>query len=164
MTSVEAQLQAAVEDAAPALLASSDAAAAKPPAPGKWSAKQVVGHLIDSAANNHSRFVRSQFTEDFVFPGYEQQAWVTAQRYQDAPWAELVGLWRSYNLHLSRVIAAIPAAVRQAPRIRHNLHEIAWHPVPQNQPATLAYFLQDYVDHMNHHLGQAFRALGEKNA
>jgi DinB superfamily len=151
---VEAELREVVATATPRLLGLSEEEASRPPAPGKWSPKQVLGHLIDSASNNHQRFVRAQFTDDLVFPGYEQEAWVAAQRYQAAPWPDLVGLWRLFNLHIARVIEAAPVSVRQRPRARHNLHELAWRTVPQGEPTTLEYFMRDYVGHLEHHLAQ----------
>ena len=156
MSTVEVELRDAVASVTPRLLALSDAEASRPPAPGKWSPKEVIGHLVDSASNNHQRFVRARFTDDLVFPGYQQEEWVKAQRYASAPWTELVGLWSTFNLHLSRVIEATPAAVRLKPRARHNLHELAWKAVPQNEPATLEYFMADYVDHLRHHIAQIF--------
>ncbi|HKD18075.1 MAG TPA: DinB family protein [Thermoanaerobaculia bacterium] len=152
--SVEDDLRSAVAAATPRLLALSEAEAERAPAPGKWSPKEVVGHLIDSASNNHGRFVRAQFQEDLVFAGYEQESWVASQRYRTAPWKELVELWRLYNLHLARVIEALPASVRERPRERHNLDAIAWRTVPRETPTTLEYFLRDYVAHLKHHLGQ----------
>ena len=154
MTAVETELRDAVESFTPRLLALSEAQASRPPAPGKWSPKEVIGHLIDSASNNHQRFVRAQFMDDLVFPGYAQEDWVAAQRYRDAPWPDLVALWRLYNLHLARVIEAVPAPVRQRSRARHNLHEVAWTAVPESQPATLEYFMRDYVGHLRHHVAQ----------
>ena len=154
MSGVPDTLRRAVSSAAPRLLAISDTEAARPRAPGKWSRKQILGHLIDSASNNHQRFVRAQFTDDLVFPGYEQDAWVAAQRYEDAPWSELVELWRLYNLQLARVIEATPQDVREKPRRRHNLDELAWAPLPRTDPATLDYFQRDYVGHLQHHLAQ----------
>lgn len=144
-----------VEAAASALLAVSDEDAGRRPAPGKWSRKEIVGHLVDSAANNHQRFVRARFQEDLVFPGYDQNAWVAAQRYQGAGWTDLVALWRTYNLHLARVMETTPEAELARPRRRHNLHEIAWRTVPAAEPATLEYFMRDYAGHMEHHLAQA---------
>ena len=122
--------------------------------PEDWSPAEVLGHLIDSAANNHQRFVRAQFTDDLVFPGYEQDAWVATQKYQDAPWDELLTLWRTFNLHIARVMELASAEARLRPRVRHNLDELAWKPVPRDKPATLEYFMEDYVDHLQHHLNQ----------
>jgi hypothetical protein len=154
MDPVGTELREAVAAATPRLLALSDSESAKPPAPGKWSPREVIGHLIDSASNNHQRFVRARFTDDLVFPGYDQEAWVAAQRYRSAPWPDLVGLWRLFNLHLAYVIEGVPASVRQQARARHNLHEIAWRTVPQDEPTTLEDFMRDYVAHLKHHLAQ----------
>ena len=93
-----------------ALLAYSDADAARPLAPGKWSRKEIIGHLIDSAANNHARFVRAQLQADLVFDGYDQAGWVEVQRYRDRPWTDLVSLWQTYNLHIASVMETADAA------------------------------------------------------
>ncbi|MCB0841112.1 MAG: DinB family protein, partial [Bacteroidetes bacterium] len=79
-----------------------DLLASKHPAPGKWSSKEILGHLIDSAANNHRRFVQAAYQDDFVFDGYDQDKWVAVQRYNEVPWIFLLDLWKSYNLHLAR--------------------------------------------------------------
>ena len=124
------------------------------PAPGKWSPREIVGHLVDSASNNHQRFVRATFRDDLVFDGYEQDSWVTAQRYQEAPWGDLVALWASFNRHLAHVMTAVPDPVRRRPAARHNFDRIAFRSVPATQPATLEYFMEDYVLHLKHHLAQ----------
>lgn len=121
---------------------------------GKWSAKQVVGHLIDSAANNHQRFVRAQFSDDLVCPGYDQEKWVEAQKYNDAPWPDLVHLWAAYNLHLCHLVSVIPEQALTIERREHNLDQIAWKAVDRNTPTTLEYFVKDYAGHMRHHLRQ----------
>jgi hypothetical protein len=122
----------------------------------KWSHRQILGHLIDSAANNHQRFVRAQFTDELVFPGYKQDEWVTVQHYANESWPHLVQLWRFYNLHISHVISAMPESALSKPRANHNLNEIAWRPVASSEPTTLEYFVRDYVDHLRHHLAQIF--------
>lgn len=128
--------------------------ASSPLAPGKWSPKEIIGHLVDSASNNHGRFVTAQLTNDLDFPGYDQEAWVRAQDYSAADWTGLVSLWRAYNTHIAHIIERIPEAVARRQRSRHNLDEIAWKTVPRSEPVTLEYFVRDYVAHLNHHLGQ----------
>lgn len=148
------RLRTTVDAAAATLIGVDPMAAARRPASGGWSAQEIVGHLIDSAANNHQRFVRARWQDDLVFTGYAQDAWVDAQRYADAPWIEVVTLWREYNRHLARVMDATPPSVRLREQARHNLHEIAWRTVPVDTPATLDYFMRDYVGHLEHHLRQ----------
>ena len=148
------RLMDVVDRASLALDAISDDASAVRPAPGKWSPREIVGHLIDSAGNNHQRFVRARDRDDLVFEGYAQDEWVAAQRYQDAPWHELVAFWQLYNHHLARVMSATPAADRDRERARHNLDQRAYRAVPASQPTSLGYFMSDYVDHLEHHLRQ----------
>jgi len=149
-----ARLREAVERRSPALRAISDDASRLPRAPGKWSPREVLGHLIDSASNNHQRFVRARFQEDLVFPGYAQDEWVKGQNYGGAPWAELVELWRLYNLHLARVMEATPEVHLTRERLRHNFDQIAFRTIPAESPATLGYLFDDYVAHLEHHLDQ----------
>jgi DinB superfamily len=153
-SAVGTELRTAVTSAVPLLLALSDEVTARARPGGDWSPKQVIGHLIDSASNNHQRFVRAQFTDELVFAGYEQERWVIVQQYQTAEWAALVDFWRQYNLHLARVIDAVPDAIRYQPRTAHNLHQTAYVAVPPTSPATLEYFMHDYVEHLVHHLRQ----------
>lgn len=139
----------------PVLRAIDEAASRRAPAPGKWCPRELVGHLIDSAANNHQRFVRARFLgaqDGLVFPGYDQDAWVDAGHYREAAWAELVELLRLFNLQLARVLETTPAALAAPLHARHNLDQIAWRSVPATQPTTLAYLAADYVGHLRHHL------------
>jgi hypothetical protein len=152
------ELLNSVERATPDLLALGDVRSAQRPAPGKWSPREIIGHLIDSASNNHQRFVRVRWQDDLVFAGYAQEDWVAAQRYADAPWPELITLWAAFNRHLARVMAATPDEILTRTRARHNLDTLAWRPVPADEPATLDYFMRDYVDHLNHHLRQILGA------
>jgi hypothetical protein len=147
-------LRRTVEHAATHLHSMTPEAALRRPAPAKWSPIEIVGHLIDSASNNHQRFVRARFRDDLRFDGYDQDAWVSAQAYRSASWPELVSFWRSFNLHLAHVMENTPASVLRRPRTDHNLHELAWELVPEGEPVTLEYFMRDYVAHLKHHLRQ----------
>ena len=120
-----------------------DAAASKRPAPGKWSNKEILGHLIDSAANNHQRFIRLQLGPSINLPGYDGDEWVRVQAYQDRPWSEIIDLWRMYNTQLASVIRRVdPAALRNV-----------WH-MPDGKAVDLEFIMRDYVDHLRHHLEQ----------
>lgn len=143
-----------VEAATPALLGIGEEASARRSDPNKWSPREVLGHLIDSASNNHGRFVRGQRADDLCFEGYDQNAWVAVQRYQEAPWSELVTLWASFNRHLARVMAAAPLPARSRPHARHNLDAIGWQTFAPERSATLDDLMSDYVAHLEHHLKQ----------
>jgi hypothetical protein len=112
----------------------------------KWSKKEILGHLIDSASNNHQRFVRAQLAPHLDFPRYTQEEWVACQRYAEQPWADLVNLWLLYNRHLVHVMRAAPAACLD--------HTIS---VGGDEPITLASVMDGYLSHMEHHLAQILK-------
>ena len=145
MKEIAKNLEAVVDGAAHRLFDITEAESEVRSAPGKWSKKEIIGHLIDSAANNHQRFVRSQQESGVGFPGYTQNFWVEHQGYQSEPWKTLVALWTTYNTHLAHVIA-------QVPQVRENNLCI----VGDHEPATLKWLAEDYVKHAQHHLGQIF--------
>ena len=147
-------LRRAVDDATPRLLALGDSSATSP-APLKWSAREIIGHLVDSASNNHQRFVRGQLQDDLIFPGYAQEDWVRIGRYADAPWEDLVALWRTLNLQIARVMDGTPEEIRRRPRERHSFSAIGV-PLPGGEAATLEHVMADYVVHLKHHLAQIF--------
>ncbi len=124
--------------------------------PDNWAPIEILGHLIDSAANNHQRFVRAQFTDDLVFPGYEQDQWVSSQKYREESWADVIQLWSAYNLHLVHAVSVIPEDVLTKLRSPHTLDQIAFVLVDKNEPATLEYLIRDYLVHLRHHLDEIF--------
>ena len=134
----------AVETSYAKLLAISDEEASQPVEEGEWSGKQIVGHLIDSACNNHQRFVRAQRCEELEFPSYEQDEWVDCQKYNLRDWQELLELWRAYNLHLAHIIDVIDQKNLQTPCI------VSW----SSQPIPLSELIEYYWEHMENHLGQ----------
>ncbi|MCA1817929.1 MAG: DinB family protein [Acidobacteria bacterium] len=145
-----------VEAYAPRLHALGETEARRPRDGDGWSAKEIVGHLVDSAANNHRRFVLAQYRDDLDFEGYSQDDWVRAQGYDEEDWAQLVALWRAYNLHLAHVMSHAPEESLKRERAAHSLDRIAFKLVEAGEPATLEYLMRDYVDHLKHHLAQIF--------
>ena len=111
-------------------------------APGKWSKKEILGHMIDSAANNHQRFVRAQYADTTPI-SYNGDQWVAIEKHHEAPVENLVGLWAFYNLHLAHVISNIP---KEKYPVLFN--------ADAKEPKTLEWLVQDYVHHMVHHLKQ----------
>jgi DinB superfamily len=110
---------------------------------GHWSRKEILGHLIDSAANNHQRFVRGQLQSELATPGYEQERWVETERFQDRDWNDLVQFWYAYNRHLLHVMLHVdPDRLQTAVRIG------------VDDPVSLEYVMIDYVRHLKHHLEQ----------
>ncbi len=129
--------------ALPRLLSISESESSIRPAPGKWSKKEILGHLIDSAGNNHQRFVRAQLSSEIRLPEYQQERWVQAQEYQTESWENLIALWKAYNLHLLHIAAAIPA---------DRLRSLCF--IGDNEPVTLEFIVTDYVRHLKHHIQQ----------
>ncbi|MEO3407424.1 DinB family protein [Mucilaginibacter sp. CAU 1740] len=110
--------------------------------PLKWSKKEVIGHLIDSAQINLQRFVRCTYEEGFRLT-YEQVEWVKAARYQHADIDDLIDLWALLNLQIARVLENYPAD-RLTAKCDNSKHE------PNLQ--TVEWLAADYVEHMLHHL------------
>ncbi len=111
------------------------------PAPEKWSLKEELGHLIDSATNNHARFVRASIEPSYRGPGYQQDAWVAAHGYQQMRWSDLIDFWKRYNLFLVGLIRRVPQDALERKCV-----------VGESQPVTLRFLIEDYILHMQHHL------------
>ena len=137
------ELRETVDQAQPLLVELSDAQTSQSSQPGKWSKKEILGHLLDSASNNHQRFVRAAVQGDLVFPGYDQEGLVTLQRFGDLQWSFLVEFWAGYNRFLAHVISVMPSQSSSVTCA-----------IGKNQPATLGWIAQDYLAHLKHHLNQ----------
>ena len=134
------RLAAVLRGAMPWLLTLSDAEASVPEREGKWSAKQVIGHLIDSAVNNLGRIVRMQIESGQSLPGYEQMAWVRLQHYAEREWPQILGLWFALNEQVAWTIGHVEQA------------SLANAGVVSGEALTLGFLIEDYVAHMEHHL------------
>jgi hypothetical protein len=109
--------------------------------PDNWSKKEILGHLIGSAANNHHRFVRACHNVAADFPTYSQDDWVRIQKYNESDWGVLVKLWSAYNRHLSHVVERIP---QDAMSSSCN--------IGRDNPVMLELVVKDYLRHLRHHL------------
>ena len=119
------------------------------PALDKWSKKELLGHLIDSAANNHHRFIKIQFMpQPYFVEGYAQNDWVRIQNYNEKDTQSLVNLWKTYNEHILFIIQNTP---EENLKIKINAQD------PFEKADTLFFLMKDYVDHMDHHFKQIFR-------
>jgi hypothetical protein len=116
-------------------------AAARRPAPNKWSPKQELGHLIDSAMNNHQRIVRGVVEDSLHFAGYDGDYWVERHAYQERDWHDLISFWTAVNQQMLQ-------AGRSAPE-EGWLHTCS---VGNSSPVTVGFIFKDYVAHMLHHL------------
>ena len=139
-------LRQTIEAELPNLRALSDALASQPRAQGKWCPKEELGHLIDSASNNHQRFVRAALGPEFRGPSYTQDEWVRIHGYSDMAWESIVSFWYGYNVLLADLVARIPAERLHVPCF------IGEHPV-----SPLAAVIDDYVYHMQHHIDQLLK-------
>jgi hypothetical protein len=143
MKGLSGKLERVVESAQLILRRVTELESDRPILAGGWSRKQVLGHLIDSASNNHQRFVRAALQTSLDFPGYDQDGCVRVQGVEEAHWPLLVALWADYNRYLAHVIAHLPASKLEIPCR-----------IGPNEPVTLRFLVEDYLRHLLHHLGQ----------
>jgi len=109
------------------------------------SIKQLLGHLIDSASNNHQRMIRLQYNSELVFPDYRQDndRWIAIQNYQDANWPNLVQLWKFFNLHMIQVIQSTDNS-----RLQNQWKDF------EGTSVTLDQMIVGYLDHLNLHMNE----------
>lgn len=112
------------------------------PLPAKWSKKEILGHLIDSAANNHQRFVRVQFEETPTI-GYSQNEWNRYSYHQLQSGQQLIDSWEGYNRLLLGIARHMPEDLLQRTCYAGGTERV-----------TLAFVIGDYVAHLEHHLRQ----------
>ena len=153
MQHIANHLREIIAKVTPQLRAISEAEAARKPRPEKWSPKEIIGHLVDSAANNQQKFVRSMAQPHLDFVGYKQDFWVAAQRYNDGNWLTIIDLWVALNRHLSHVIETVD------PSVLDNTISI-----DGSAPFTLRFIMTDYAEHLTHHLRQVLPDAGLTSA
>src|SRR5690606_10608830 len=115
------------------------------PAPDKWSKKEILGHLIDSATNNHHRVVRGQF-EHKPRITYDNHVWNAGNHYQALTSKHIISFWTAYNKHLLAVVKRIPT--------EKMMNEVETGEEGDKNTMTVAFVIEDYVDHLEYHLRQ----------
>jgi len=107
--------------------------------------RQILGHLVDSASNNHQRMVRLQYSQELAFPDYQQDndLWIALQDYQHADWYNLVQLWKYYNLHLVQLIQSVDQTTLGN----------TWQNF-EHRKVTLHQMIEDYPAHMELHFAE----------
>ena len=143
MKELSEKLISVIDAAEPRLRQVSEPESEKPVLSGGWSRKQVIGHLIDSASNNHQRFVRAAQQSSLDFPGYDQDGNIRLQAPQEADWLLLISLWAAYNRYLAHIIARLPESKLETPCR-----------IGSGAPVTLEFIATDYLRHLLHHLTQ----------
>lgn len=143
MNELASALRAEVDSALAYFRSLDDTAAGGDRGAGKWTRKEILGHLIDSAVNNHQRFVRAQLSDIYVGPGYDQEAWVSLHHYRERAWSDLVELWAALNRHVGIVIENVPPGKLQTPCF-----------IGEQKQSTLEWWMRDYLRHVKHHLDQ----------
>jgi len=141
MKDIARQLCELVETTAPQLSRMNHHNIGFRPSPNEWSKKEILGHLVDSAANNHQRIVRAVYRAADQFPTYDQNKWVEIQGFNEIPWHDLVAFWVAYNNHLSHVIRHIPEDAESSPCN-----------IGKDEPVDLIDLIKDYLRHLRHHL------------
>lgn len=142
-TSIASDLLQTVRTADPMLHQVGNADATFRPALNKWSKKEILAHLIDSASNNHQRFVRAATQGSLEFPGYDQEKLVTLQNPNGASWELVIELWSAYNRYLAHILQHFPES---SPQVQCS--------IGGRPPVTLLWLAGDYVEHLKHHLNQ----------
>lgn len=139
--SVSEGIRETISKAKPELLKISPELAVIKSQPGSWSKKEILGHLIDSASNNHQRFVRGAQNAAMNFPVYKQNLWVDLQHYNEIEWFNLIELFYQYNYHISKVIDFLP---------RESLNNLC--NIGKEKPVSLKFIIEDYLSHLKHHI------------
>lgn len=141
MNAIAIHLQETMSTAMPLLRKIGEKEASFKADPKRWSYKEILGHLIDSASNNHQKFVRTMEKDNLEFVPYKQDNWVRLQQYKEYDWKSLLQLFECLNGHIVHVIKYTRPSVLE--------HKIT---IDNMGPFTLEFIMTDYVEHLRHHL------------
>jgi len=140
MKAIASELNKIIEHHLPALRSVSQEEFDFKPSPAKWSKKEILGHLVDSAQNNIRRFIVAQYDERPKIV-YDQDKWAAIVNYQQYPLTDLINLWYQLNKHICQVLTFMPAEMSKRQAQTEELHDLRW-------------LAEDYIKHLLHHLHQ----------
>jgi len=140
MRAIASKLNNIIDDHLPSLRSVGQEEFHFKPSPSKWSKKQILGHLVDSAQNNIRRFIVAQY-EDRPKIVYNQDQWVAITNYQQYQTTDLIDLWYLLNKHICQVLTFMPVEMSQQQAQTEDLHDLRW-------------LAEDYIKHLLHHLHQ----------
>ena len=146
--SVAAKFKTAIAAAEKSLSAITEELASQPARTGGWLRKEELGHLLDSAQNNHQRIALAAINCEYAGPEYAQNAWVDLHGYRTMTWTELLAFWKTRNQMLHRIIANIPEERLSS-----------WVRIGDSPAMTLSAWIDDYLHHMADHVTQMTTAL-----
>ncbi len=138
MWSIASELEAIINHQLPLLRAIPGTEMALKQSPAKWSKKEIVGHIIDSAQSNIRRFIVAQYENEPKIV-YDQNKWVTIAGYQNYALDELINLWYSLNKHTCNILKDMPEEMAIRTCETGAMHTIEW-------------LAQDYIKHLRHHM------------
>jgi len=119
-----------------------------------WTLKEIIGHLIDSASNNHQRFIRLQIVNELIFPGYGQDnsRWLRIQKYNEMNFADIMLLWKQYNILIGHIIKEVDESKLGNRWVNS-----------EGDKNTLRDLMTDYSRHLKDHLRHFEQTLKELN-
>lgn len=140
METIALQLEKILEQYKPGLYAIGGDSLVFKPAPHRWSKKELIGHMVDSAQNNIRRFIVARYEEN-PYIVYDQDKWVAISNYQNYDSKDLVDLWYLLNKHITIIL-------------RNTSDETAQRTCSAQSQETIEWFARDYIKHLLHHLHQ----------
>jgi len=143
-----------IEEVYPVFKRMSSAQFSEKPSEEKWSPKEILGHLVDSAFNNHRRLILAESQDNLLFDGYDQDQWVKRNNYQNRSKSDILEMWRISNLHFGEAANSLSKEKLNAKTTVHSYFGWSMIPFEEGKEESIKYLIADYVYHTEHHLIQ----------
>ena len=143
-----------IEEVHPIFERMSSAQFSEKPSDDKWSPKEILGHLVDSAFNNHRRLILAENQDNLLFEGYDQDQWVKRNNYQNRSKNDVLELWRISNLHFGESVNSLSREKLNAKTKVHSYFGWSMIPFEEGKEESIVYLIADYIYHTEHHIVQ----------